>query len=122
MNENEILTKIMFRIRWEKKRGQLRRRLIFFSFITLSSAMALAPAFRALWLEVSQSGIISYFSFLFSLDLAAVISLGSEFGLSILEILPVMTIVLFLSVVLAFLFSLSFLARDYGRFRALVIN
>lgn len=112
MNEENLLAKIMVRIQQEKKIRQLRRQLIIFSFATASSAFALAPAFNTLRLELAQSGIASYFSLLFS-DFTTVITFWSEFSLSILEILPVMAVIIFLSAILAFLVSLKFLVKDY---------
>lgn len=112
MNEENLLVKIMVRIQREKKIGELRKRLIFFSSIAIGSAIVLAPAFNALRTEITQSGIMSYFSLLFS-DFTTVIGLWSEFSLSILEIFPVMTVTVFLAAVFVFLISLKFLIKDY---------
>jgi hypothetical protein len=112
MNEENLLAKIMTRIQREKKIRQLRRRLILFSFAAVSSAFTLASAFNALKAEITQSGIMSYFSLLFS-DFGIVISLWQEFCLSVLEILPVMAISIFLSAFFVFLISLKFLIKEY---------
>lgn len=110
--EENLLAKIMARIQQEKKIGELRKRLIFFSFIAVGSAIALAPAFNALRLDLAQSGVVQYFSLLFS-DYSTVIVLWQEFALSVLETFPVMTVAIFLAAVFVFLISLKFLIKDY---------
>lgn len=121
MNEENLLVKIMARIQQEKKIMELRKRLIFFSFITIGSAITLAPAFNALRLELAQSGISQYLSLLFS-DYSTVIILWQEFTLSVLETFPVMTVIVFLAAVFAFLVSLRFLARDLRSFSRLNVK
>ena len=120
-----LFSKIIIRIREEERLFSVKKRLIFFSTAVLMSAGAFFPAFSAFKQEFAGSGFYQYLSLPFS-DLGIVMQNWQDFGLIILESLPAMSIVAFLTTALIFLWSLKYLARDLravlNRSRLLINN
>lgn len=107
----DLLDKILNRIQREKKLINIKRRIVVFSLGVLGPAIAFIPAFRAVQAEIAESGFSELFSLIFS-DLSVVINLWDQFILSILESLPVMSMVLLFTIIFVFLGSLKYLVRD----------
>lgn len=107
----ELFTKIIARIHSEKRILNLKRRLIFFSLGLIISAIALVPAFNTARADFNESGFSQFFSLLFS-DFGSVLTYWQSFVLTLLESLPVMSMVVFLFIIFIFFESLKFLTRD----------
>lgn len=106
-----LMSRIMARID-AKERAMATRRLIFFGISLLASIVSLVPAFQFLSASVTESGIGTFFSLIFS-DLGNMLSLINQFGLSLLEAIPVTGIAVFLTVTLAFLWTLKQVVKNY---------
>ena len=105
-----LLNKIMARIREEERLLSIKKRLILFSSVVLVSAGAFIPVINAFQAEFAQSGFSQLLSLMFS-DFGSVIANWQDFGLTILESLPAMSIISFLATALVFLWSLKHLAQ-----------
>lgn len=107
---DDLLGKIMARIK-RKERLLVLRNVIFFSMGALISLVAFFPAFGAFRAELSRSGLLQYLSLIFS-DTGTVMAYWSDFSLSVLESLPILTMAAFLATILVFLESLKFLLKN----------
>lgn len=107
--------KVMARV-WKEERKRVVRRLILFSIGIAASFAALFPAFNAVQGAMAQSGTLQFISLAFS-DSGTVIALWNDFIFSILEALPVMSVVAFLTVA----FVLIGCARSFIRDIAVVL-
>ena len=106
-----ILERIMVRIKAEQRFLTFKRRLAIFSVGLVGSGIAFVPVFRMVRVSFAESGFLQFFSLLFS-DFGIVAAYWQSFTMSLLESLPVMSLAIFLAVILIFLESLRFLARD----------
>jgi hypothetical protein len=105
-----LLEKIIKRIHREE-RLLVFKHLAVFSVMLIVSAAGFAPALKILLSDFSQSGFLSFFSLLFS-DFSTVIKYWQNFALILLETLPAISLALFLAVLLTFLQSIKFVAKD----------
>lgn len=106
----ELLGKIIARIQKEKQFIFIKKRLFFFSTVMLVSTVALIPTINVFQEGLTQSGLLQFIS-LFASDFGLVIADWQNFGLAILESLPVMNVIAFLFAALVFLWSLKHLAQ-----------
>lgn len=105
-----LFGKIMARIHEEERLMSIKKRLFLFSITVLVSAGALIPAVNAFQADFAQSGLTQFLSLLFS-DLGTVMASWQEFGLAVLESLPITSIAAFLFTMLVFLWSLKHLTQ-----------
>ncbi|MDD5146604.1 MAG: hypothetical protein PHN39_02590 [Candidatus Pacebacteria bacterium] len=106
-----LFGKIMSRIQQEKRYRRLRRRIIIFSFGLIASAGAIIPVFKMAQAGFAESGFWQFFSLLFS-DFEVVTAYWQSFALSLLETLPVMSLIMLSAATLVFFGILRFLTRD----------
>jgi hypothetical protein len=106
----ELLGRIMARIHEEERLKSIKKRLFLFSTTVLVSAIAFIPATNAFWDGFAQSGFLQFISLLFS-DFGLIIDDWQNFGLAILESLPVMSITAFLFTAFISLWSLKHLVQ-----------
>jgi hypothetical protein len=99
----ELFEGILLRVETEDVR-QARTRLGFLGVVSLTSFVALVPAFQYALNGFYQSGFYQYFSLLFS-DGATLLPYWKEFAFSLIETLPIVEITAFLIVVLILLES-----------------
>lgn len=107
----EIFDKIMHRIHRQERFLALRRRIIVFSLGLVGSLAAFIPAFSLMQQSLAESGFTQFSSLIFS-DFGIVLTYWQNFALTLLESLPVLSIVAFLATIFIFLESLKFLVRD----------
>lgn len=105
-----LLEKIMKRIHREERLLVLRR-IIIFSAMLIGSVAAFVPSFKTLSADLSQSGFLRFFSLIFS-DFSSIRMYWQSFTMILLETLPVVSVVIFLAVLLAFLESIKHLTKD----------
>lgn len=105
-----LFKKVMRRIKQEQ-RLLVVKRLAAFSIILAGSAAAFVPAFRMVSADFAESGFVEFFSLIFS-DSALITAYWQNFVFVLLESLPVMSMIVFLITVLAFLSSLKYIVRD----------
>ena len=110
-----LLNKIMARIREEELLLSIRKRLILFSSVVLMSAGAFIPVINAFQAEFAQSGFSQFLSLIFS-DFGSVMANWQDFGLTILESLPAMSLIALLTTALVFLWSSKHLAEALKSF------
>ena len=106
-----LLDRIMNRIE-RQERIAASRKIMFFGTALVASFIALIPAFQFVASSIAESGVGTFFSLIFS-DLNNMVDNLSQFGLTIIESIPVMSIVLFLSIALVFLFALKEVVKNY---------
>lgn len=104
----ELLGRIMKNIEIERSKQQ-RRNTVFFCCTLVASLAVILPAFNFLRQNILSSGFMDFLSLAFS-DPALVARYWQSFVLSLLEALPVVSLAVFLSVVLALLESIRRLA------------
>ena len=105
-----LFDKIMKRIH-RKQRLLIFKRLALFSIGVIGSGAAFVPVFQMVQSGLNESGFIKFFLLLFS-DLELVMANWQNFGLALLESLPVMSIVAFLALIFVFVESLKFLTQN----------
>jgi len=111
MDEKNLFEKIMLRIRAERKKMALKRKIIGFSFVLAVSFFGLIPAVKMAYSGFVGSGFVQLFSLVFS-DTSTVISFWQNFVLSLLESLPT-TGLMAAGIALFFLLgSLKFLSKN----------
>jgi hypothetical protein len=100
----------MARIQEEKLLLSVKKRLILFSATILASVGILIPGVSVFQAEFAQSGFSQFLSLIFS-DLGAVTANWQNFGLALLESLPAISMIAFLTTMLVFLWSLKYLIQ-----------
>lgn len=103
---------ILSRIQRERQLIALRKRLVLFSIGMIGSVIAFFPAFSAVWADLSQSGVISFISLIFS-DSAEVMALWQDFAFSVLEAIPVLGTAMLLSALFVFLGLARLFMKDF---------
>lgn len=101
----------MNRIHREQRILVIKRRIAVFSIVLIGSIIAFFPVFNMLKSAFVESGFMQFLSLLFS-DFEVVLSYWQSFALSLLESLPVLSLMAFLAVVLGFLESAKYLTKD----------
>jgi hypothetical protein len=85
-----------------------------FSLLGLISFIGLIPAWKVLASDLTQSGVFEYLSLVFS-NGNSILPYWKELGLSIVESLPMMSIVLSLSLIFILFFSLRYATKQIIR-------
>lgn len=106
----ELLNKITLRLKREQTK-RAKRRLAVFSLTLVASLAAFFPVCQFVWQDISQSGFMDFVSLLFS-DSGLVLAYWQNFVLALLEVLPVISLALFLIVSAVFMESLKLLAKN----------
>lgn len=92
---------------WQRRVNRTRRMYqITWGTITLGTLVGLVPAGLSIANQWSQSGLNYYVSLLFS-DTQTLATLGKDFGLAVVESLPVMSLVLALALLWVFVLALK---------------
>lgn len=118
---SDLSEKIMSRLRIEKRRLTVKRRIFIFFLTTIVSITLFIPAFKELQLSVNESGFWQFSSLFFS-DFKIVLTNWQLFSLSLLESLPGISLLSFLAVVLIFFESCRFLVKNIKSVSGLSIN
>ena len=105
-----LSSSIIAKIRKEQQRNA-RLQLAISAPLAFISGVAVVFTFQYLTQELSRSGLGDYFSVLFS-DGGAVLTYWREFALSLLEQIPILSMILFLSATLALLGSMRSLVKN----------
>jgi len=94
-----------------RERRIIRIKLYVFSSTLFLSLLGFIPVFKALFAEFTQSGFYEYFSLVFSSG-NNLVSYWKELVLSLVESLPVLNIILSLSLIFIFLWSLRYVLKQ----------
>jgi hypothetical protein len=105
-----LSARVMLGIKKEERKIVFKNTVLF-SVLFVGSALAFIPVFKILKQDLIQSGFLDFLSLLIS-DPIAMFNIWKEFMLSLLESLPVVSVMMFITVVLVFLGSLRFVVRD----------
>ena len=100
---------------WQKivlreKRNTLLK-LWTFVLMGVASFIGLMPALKVLSSNLTQSGFYEYFSLIFS-DSGSIISYWKEFAFSLVESLPLTSIILTLSLIFFFFLSIRYIMKQ----------
>lgn len=106
-----LFERIMRRIDEERRLITVKRRVFLFSAGLFVTIVALVPAARMAWNGLTESGFLKFLSLIFS-DAEIIAGYWQNFVMSLLETLPVMGLVLFLAVTLAFLEMLKLWTKN----------
>jgi len=106
-----LLGKVMLHLEREKKLVIIKRKVALFSAGLIFSVLALIPAFKMVWDGVASSGFTQFLSLLFT-DSGVVMAYWQSFGLTLLESLPVLSIIIFLAIIFILLESVRFLSKN----------
>ncbi len=110
----ELFSKVMRRLELEQKLVIMRRRFAVTAVLSLLVLALIVPVWQIFQSDLTASGFGQYLAVAFY-NYQAAFSNWGDFGLTLLETLPVMSLVELLIVVLVWLVTLKFVAR-YGRF------
>jgi len=97
-----------------------RVKLWAFSAVGFFSLAGLVPTFKVLSTDLAQSGFYEYFSLIFS-DSGLILSIWREFVFSLIESLPVLSIILSLTLIFIFFLSLKYAMKQIGRGQLLLL-
>jgi len=117
----DLYDRIINQISKEEKMMILKRRLILRSSGLLLSIFAFIPLSFKLFSDIAQSGFSQFFSLLFS-DFNIIMANIGDYVLSLLELMPALSLSLFLAALLSALFSIAKLADSYVDFKKIAIN
>jgi len=106
-----LFEKIINRIQREKRLFTIRQRIFIFSAGLLGSLTAFLPVYQIVKAEFIQSGFFQFFSLIFS-DFSVVIVYWQSFTLTLIESLPVMSLLAFLVVLFVLFESAKHLTRN----------
>ena len=96
----------------EKRMAKIK--LWSFSIVGIASLSILIPVFEMLLTDLAHSGFYEYFSLIFS-DGGSMITYWKELSLSLVESLPLMSIIFTLSLFFIFFLSLKYFLGQIGR-------
>lgn len=106
-----LFERIVNRIHKEQRLLTIRRRIAIFSVGLSGSSVVFIPVFKMLSAELAESGFIQFLSLLFS-DFSIVARYWQSFVLTLLETLPAISLIVFLTIIFVFLESLKFLIKN----------
>ena len=106
----DLFENVVKRIEDEKNFQKIRRKTLFFAVSTILCAIACVPALIMVRSSANESGFMKFFSLLFS-DFQSVVSYWQSFSLTLLETLPVASLIMLSTILLLFLESLRSLAN-----------
>jgi hypothetical protein len=110
-----LFGKIIQRIQNERRLRSIKRRIAFFSVGTVFSIVAFIFTLQMARAGFAESGFFQFFSLLFS-DFSSVVLYWRNFGLTLLETLPVVSLTVFLGSVLLLMELLKLLANNIKLF------
>lgn len=113
MAPNGLADKIFLKIAQRQARTAKIRFALFLGVLTASVALFI-PVVSMLWNDLVTSGSTNFFAMMFT-DFSVVMAAGKDFALSLLENLPILSVVAFLFVIFAILLSLHFVHKDIKR-------
>jgi len=117
----DLYDRVINRINHEEKFMILKRRLILRSAGLLLSIFALIPLGIRLFSDIASSGFTQFLSLLFS-DFSIVMANIGDYVLSLLELMPVLSLSLASAALLALVFYLAKLIDSYVDFKKLIAN
>ncbi|MFA6534294.1 MAG: hypothetical protein WCT37_03935 [Patescibacteria group bacterium] len=112
--ENRIIN----RLHQEQRLVGVKRRLVAFFLVAVSSLVALLPLGQLVKTSLIESDFIQFASLLIS-DFGVILASWQSFSLTLLETLPIINLLAVLAVILLLLESLKFLARELKSFSLL---
>ncbi len=117
----DLYDRVINRINREEKIAEIRIKLVFRFFGLLSSCFALAPFSFMLFSDISESGFLNFLSLIYS-DFSVVMSNAGDYILSLLEIMPLPSLIFSSVSLLVSIFFLSKLADCYVDFKKILTN
>lgn len=111
----DLFDRVIYRIDTECRLLNIKRRLAGLFVCFAGSLAALIFSFEAARVSFIESGFVEFFRLMFS-DAEIVASHSQSFAFSLLETLPVTSLIIFLTATLALLWSAEFLAKDLKYF------
>jgi hypothetical protein len=107
----DLLANVMDQIHRQRQVAKTRNRLIVFSLGLVGSVAAFIPMIKSLIVGLNNSGFFQFFSLLFT-DSKTVLAYWDNFLLTLLESLPILSLIAVLAIVLIFLESLKNFFHD----------
>jgi len=117
----QLYKDIVSRIRYEQELNALKTRLYLHGTVFFVSLTAFSMAFITLWKEISSSSFFQLLSLATS-DFNIILSHLTEYLMSLLNSLPILTTALASLMLLGILFSFIKLARDIFAVKKLRVN
>ena len=99
-----LYSRIINRINYEQKLLQLKRRLFLSAFFLIGASFTSIPLYRDFALQIKQGEFIQFFTLLFT-DYKIISSYLSDYLLSLVESLPVISFALLCAIILIILVS-----------------
>ncbi len=112
----DLLDKIILRIKREERK-KIKQQLIIFSLSSMASLVGLILTFLLVRIKIIESGFNQFFSLLFS-DLHIVLMYWQNYAFTLLETLPINSLLLFLGSLLILVISARIILQDLKKLRA----
>lgn len=107
----DLFNKIILRIKKEEKIFIIKKRLLIVSAVLFLSSVAFIFSAITTHTEFIKSGFFDFFSLMFS-DFNTIIAYWQNFSMSLLESLPVVSVIIFLFTLIIFISSLKAFSKD----------
>lgn len=107
----ELFEKIVSRIQKEKRLASARQKIFIFSAGLFWSLVAFIPSYQIVRAELMQSGFFQFFSLIFS-DLSVVVVYWQSFAFTLMESLPIMSLLAFFLVLFILFESAKHLTKN----------
>lgn len=108
---DELFERIILRIGKEEKKQKVKKRIVFFSVFLTISFLGLVYSFVMVQNALISSGFMEFLSLIFS-DFSIIAKYWQNFAFTLLESLPVFSIVISLSMLSLVLGFFTFLVKD----------
>lgn len=105
-----LFEKIIERIEKAERRRKIQK-LVIFSITLIGSGLSFIPAYNMLQTDFEQSGFVYFFSLLFS-DFQVVAASWQTFSVVLLEKLPALSLAVFFGLLIVFLESMKYIAKN----------
>lgn len=119
--KNDLYDRVINRINCEKKIAEMKIKLIFRFFGLLLSILALIPLSFMLFSDISESGFLDFVSLIYS-DFSIIMYNISDYVLSLLEIIPLLSLILSSAALFVSIFFFAKLADCCSDFKKILTN
>jgi len=109
-----LLDRVLNRVHYEIDIMGVKRRIILFSASSVVLSVIFALTFKSVWGQLDNSGFFYFFSLLFS-DFKIVLAYWQSFLLATVQSLPIFSLLLLFSILLALFKSIESLLKNTGR-------
>ena len=107
----DLFSKVIIKINKQERLLLIKRKLFVVSFVSFFSSIAFIFSAITTHAEFIKTGFFDFLSLMFS-DFNIITAYWQNFSMSLLESLPIMSVIIFLFTTIIFIFSLKAFSKD----------